>query len=158
MRRHPFSAVDKRGHRHRQLYRRDLKRLSEGNGRQLYEADVVFFVHDRSRFSRQIDSGLIEQSELLEILIVFIHAEPQSHRDKDRITGIHRCLYEIFRPVSGNLMTSDAPVFHHHISRTVKRIVYRHNALFQRGRSRHRLKSRTGLIGIVDAAVPPHGI
>ncbi len=115
-------------------------------------------MHNRSRFSRQVDAGSVKQAELLKIFIIIVHAETQPHRYKNRITGVHRCLYEIFRSVPGNFMTPDTPVFHHNISRTAEVIVYRHDALFQRGRGRHCLKRGAGFISIVNAAVTPHGI
>ncbi len=152
------AAVNYGRSRSRQLNGRNLKRLSKRDCCQFYRPDILHLVHDGTRFSRQINARFIQKSELSEIRIVPFHTDTQSYRDKYGVAGIHRPLHKIFRPVASHLVTAYPAVFHHDESRTVESICGFYHAGLQARCRRYNLKGRSRLIGIIDAAVSPHGI
>lgn len=77
-------------------------------------------MHDRCRFSRQIDIGFGKQPKLSEIVIEIVRAETQSQFHKDRVTGIHKSLFKIFRPMPACFMAADTAVLHDLIARAEK--------------------------------------
>ena len=155
VRRHPPAAVNNRRSRHRQLDRRDLKRLPEGDRSQLHRSDILHLVHDGAGFPGQIDPCPVQQAELPEIGIVTFRPHPHSHRDKHRVAGIHRALHEILRPVASCFMAAYPAVFHHDEPRTVESVRRLDHSRFQPGRRRNDLKGRSRLVSIVDAPVSP---
>ena len=70
------AAVDEGTHRGRQLHRRHLERLAEGNRRQLHEPHVFLFMHDRSGLSRKVNARLFQEAKLLKIPVIGIDAQP----------------------------------------------------------------------------------
>ncbi len=115
-------------------------------------------MHDRTRFSRQIDPGLPQKPELFKIVVILLRSYSKSHRYENGIAGIHGRLNEIFRTVSSHFMASDLPVFHDHITRTAKMIVDRNDACRKPRCRRNNLKCRSRFISIVDRIVTPHPV
>ena len=89
-------------------------------------------------------------------MIEILHAQPKPDINKYRIAGILYPLDERLPAVSSHFMASDLAVFHYPVSRTAELIFKLHCACLQTCRRRNDLKSRSRLIGIVDASVPPH--
>ena len=63
---------------------------------------------------------------------------------------------KILIPMPTGLMAADPPVFHNLIPGTVKGILQGDRPFLQPRRRGDDLKGRTGLIGVIDAAVAPH--
>ena len=158
MRRDPPPPVYDGGGRRDELDRRDLKGLTEGDGCKLHEPHIFLFVHDRRRLSGKIDPGLSQKSELLEIMIERIHSQPRPDIDKHRIAGIHRALKKCLAAMSADLMAADLPVFDDPEARAGEPVIQMDHSRLQSRRGSDDLKCGTGLVGIVDAAVPPHFI
>ena len=158
MRRYTFPAVYNRRYRSCKLQRRDLKRLAEGHCGKFHISDRVFLMHDRSRFPGQIHAGLIQKPELFQVIIIAFRADPEPQRDKYRVAGIADSLCEIFRSMSSHLVASYPSVIHNDKARTAEGTLGRHRSRLQSGSRRDNLKGGTRLIGIIDAAVPPHPV
>ena len=153
---HTNPSVDQRTYRCRHLHRRNLEGLPKTHRCQLYRTDVFLLMHDCSCFSWKIYPCQIQQSKLFKILAELIHTESQTDVDKYRVTGILNSLHKCFRSMSSYFVTSDLPILHHPISRTLKSVIQFHYACFQTGRGRNNLKSRPWLISIVNTAISPH--
>ena len=113
-------------------------------------------MHDGSSFPGKVNPGLLEQSKLLEILIVIIHTQPKPHLDKYRVAGVHSALYKVFSPVPCPLMAVDPSVLHDFKSGTGKGILHADHPLGKTCCHGDDLKGGTRLIGIVDGQISPH--
>ena len=156
--RDPLTTINQGSGCRCQLHRRDLKGLSECDRRQFHLPDIFLFVHDRPRLSRQIDTGLFQQTEFFKIRIIFFHSQPQRHIDKYRVARIFYPLHKSLGSVSGSSRTVDPPVFHHPESRTGKLILQCHHTGFQTCGCCDDLKGGTRFVGIVDTGISPHPV
>ena len=115
-------------------------------------------MHDRCCFPGEIDSGSFFQSELLKIFVIIVYTKTQSYGDQCRITTILHTLHKCLCAMSADLMAADLSVVHNDESRTGKGTFRGDHPFLQSRRGCNDLKGRSRFIGIIDAAVAPHGI
>ena len=113
-------------------------------------------MRDRRRLAGEIDPGLSEKPKLLKIMIERIHSQSRPDIDKHRVAGVHGSLQKCLPAMPADLMAADLPVFHDPESRAGELVIQMDHSRLQPRRGGDDLKCGTGLVGIVDAAVPPH--
>ena len=156
MGRDPVSAIDDRTDCCCQLDRRNLKRLAKRYSGKLHLPHIFRVMHDRSRFSRKINSCFFQKPELFEIFIIILYSQPQPHFNKHRVAGVLSSLHKVLCTMSGPLCTVYPPVLHHFIPRAEKTVFRWHNSFFQSRCHGDNLKSRTWFISIVQTGISPH--
>ena len=155
---HTVTTVYNHRHGCHQLYRCNLKRLSERNRCQFHRPHIFCPVHNRSGFSRQIHTGFIHKSKMFKIIYIAVHAQPAAYGNKYRITGIHNSFRKSFTTMPYGFMTANSSVFYHNIPGTIKTILRTDHAFFQTCRRGYNFKSGTRLVSIIDTTIPPHRI
>ncbi len=124
------SPIDQRRHRRGQLDRRNLERLAEGYGRQLYRPYVLLGMHNRCRLPWQVNPRPGEKPKLLEVFIEIVDSQPLPQFNKDGVAGIHDPMRKILRAMPCPLVAMDPPVLDQFIAWAEKLVIQAYDPLF----------------------------
>ena len=138
---------------------RHVKRLSEGIGRQgsrvIHQAR---FADDSLRLTDHIHAGGFRKAKCLHVLVQSFSTKPLADVDKSRVAGVPHRLFQRLETVPPFFGAVDGPFSHLHGAGAVEGGIHVDHTLLQSGGQGDGLEGGAGLVGGVDALVPPLGL